>query len=229
MTGTKAALALMCIASPLAAQSFEGTVAMNITSDNGAVHSITYMLKGGKMRFEPAVGQMSVIIDPAAQRMTVIMNAQRMYMDRDFGPATAAMKEQVAGKHPAVARTGRMGTVAGYKCEHFTVTDDDGASLDSCMSSELGGFRMPAASNPMAPQQEAEWLSEVGARYFPLKVTKAGKPVIEVTAIERKALDAALFAVPEGFQAFAMPGPKKPPGDSCESTGNGNNEWTVNH
>jgi hypothetical protein len=151
-----------------------------------------------------------VIVDPAAQRMTVIMNAQKMYMERDFGAAAA--REQIAGKNPAGVRTGKMETIAGFKCEHFTVTDDDGASVDSCMSSELGGFRMPAASNPMAPQKEAGWLSEVGSRYFPLKVTKGGKPIIVVTAIERKPLDAALFAVPDGFQLFAMPATQKKPG-----------------
>jgi hypothetical protein len=212
MIGKAAALFLTVAWSPLAAQSFEGTVTMNVTSENGGTRSISYMIKDGKLRFEPGGGQVSVIMDPAAQHMMVIMNAQKMYMERDFGGGIAAAQQQAAGKNPAVVRTGRMATVAGYKCEHVTVTDDDGASVDSCISSELGGFRMPAASNPMAPQREAGWVTQLGRRSFPLKVEKGGKVIMEVTAIEKKTLDPALFTAPEGYQSFAMPVmPKKPP------------------
>jgi hypothetical protein len=218
MSRNAAAFVLMCIASPLAAQSFEGTVTMNITSDNGTVRPISYMLKGGKLRFDPqgagAAGQMSVIIDPASQHMMVIMPSRKMYMETDFGGAMAAAQQQVAGKNPSITRTGRMDTVAGYKCEHVMVTDDDGTSVDTCVSSELGGFRMPTASNPMAPQHEAGWVTQMGSGSFPLKVQKGGKTVMEVTSIEKKSLDATLFAAPEGFQSFSMPGmPRKPPQD----------------
>jgi hypothetical protein len=207
-----AALALLCIAAPLAAQSFEGTVAMNITSESGTVHAMTFMLKGGKVRFEPGGGQLSVIVDPGAKRVMVIVNAQRMYTESDFGGVAAAAQQGVAGKNPTFVRTGKLETVAGYKCEHVTASDDDGQSVDACLSSELGGFRMPAASNPMAPQREAGWMSQLGSTSFPLKVTKGGKTIMEVTAIEKKALDPALFTAPEGFQSFSMPSmPKKPP------------------
>ena len=207
-----AALFLTFTAVPLAAQSFEGTVSMNITGDNGIVNPISYMIKGGKMRFDPGNAQVSVIIDPIAKRMIVVMNAQKMYMEREFGDAVAAVQQRTAVKNPSIVRTGKMETVAGYKCEHVTITDDDGASVDSCISSELGGFRMPEASNPMAPQKEAGWIAQLGSTSFPLKVQKGGKTIMEVTAIEKKSLDAALFTAPEGYQSFAMPVmPKKPP------------------
>ncbi len=178
MIRAKGALALMCVASPglLAAQSFEGTVSLNITSETGTVRSMTFMLKGGKMRFDVGGGQMSVIIDPAAQRLMVIITAQRMYTESDFGGALAAVQQQAGAKNPSVTRTGKMETVAGYKCEHVTVTDDDGQSVDACISAELGGFRMPAASNPMSPQREARWMAQLGSRNFPLKVREAGRP-----------------------------------------------------
>jgi hypothetical protein len=207
-----AALCLALATMPLAAQSFEGTVSMNVTGNNGVVNQISYMIKGGKMRFDPGNAQVSVIIDPVAKRMTVVMNAQKMYMERDFGDAVATVQQRTGVKNPTLVRTGRTETIAGYRCEHVTVTDDDGASVDSCISSELGGFRMPAASNPMAPQREAGWIAQLGAASFPLKVEKGGKTIMQVTAIEKKTLDAALFAAPEGYQSFQMPVmPKKPP------------------
>jgi len=214
MSRTKilSALALGFIASPnttLGAQTpFQGTVQMNITTGSGTTQ-LNLMLKDGKTRFDPSP-QMSVIIDPVAQRMMVIMNAQRMYMERDFTSATAAVQQQFGGKAPTIARTGKFDTIAGYKCEHVTITDDDGGAVDACVSQQLGGFRIPTASNPMAPQKEAGWITQLGATNFPLKVTKGGKTVVEVTAIEKKAMDAGMFEAPEGFQSFAMPAPKKP-------------------
>jgi hypothetical protein len=209
-----AAILVMFTTVPLAAQSFEGTVSINMTGNDGVVNQISYKIKGGKMRFDPGNAQVSVIIDPVAKRMMMIMNAQKMYTELDFGGAAVAVQQQVVGKNPAIVRTGRMETVAGYRCEHVTVTDDDGTSVDSCISSELGGFRMPAASNPMAPRKEAGWITQLGSTSFPLKVQKGGKTIMEVTAIEKKSLDAALFAAPEGYQSFQMPVmPKKPPND----------------
>lgn len=215
MTCKTAVLVLLCAAAlpdrPLAAQSFEGTVTMNMTGDNGSARSMNFMLKGGKVRFDPPGGQVSVIIDPATERMTVIVNAQHMYMENSFDDAVAAAQMGVAVPAPKIVKTGKFETVAGYRCEDVTATDDDGKALTICMSSELGGFRLPAASNPMAPQQEAGWLSVIGSRNFPLRVKKDGKTVMEATAIEKKSLDASLFAPPDGYQSFAMPPMKKKP------------------
>jgi hypothetical protein len=214
MKRRSAVLGLLCIApalivAPAAAQSFEGTVTMNITNDDGASRTMSFMLKNGKMRFDPGGGQVSVIIEPATQRMTVIMNAQKMYMQREFSDVMPAIAMD-SGKGPAITKTGKFETIAGYRCEHMTVTDTDGRSVDACMSSELGGFRMPAASNPMAPQEEAGWLTKLGDRRFPLKVTKGGKTVMLVTAVDKKTLDASLFVPPEGYQSFSMPVRKRP-------------------
>lgn len=203
-----AALCITVCAVPVAAQQFEGTVSMTLTPESGTVRSISYMLKGGKMRFDPGGGQISVVIDPGAQRIMLIMNAQRMYTETSFSGVAAATQSQMATGNPTVVRTGKFDTIAGYKCEHVTVPDDDGATVDSCMSSELGGFRLPAASNPISPQKEAGWLAQLGSHAFPLKVEKGGKVILLVTAIEKKPLDAALFAAPEGYQSFAMPGRK---------------------
>ncbi len=215
MTKLKTALALLCCvsaAAPLAAQSFEGSVSMNLTPESGSPQQLTFQLKGGKIRFEPASGQMSVIIDPGTQRMMVILNAQRMYMERDFGSALSSMQQQAGVvKTPTIVHTKKMDVVAGYKCEHVTITDNDGGTVDACISSELGGFRMPTASNPMAPQHEATWVAQLGGANFPLKVVKGGKTLLEVTAIKKESLDPALFTAPEGFQSFAMPATKKPP------------------
>lgn len=199
-----AALLAACGSRPLVAQSFEGIVSMNVTGDGG-VRQVSYMLKGGKLRFDVGGGTVSVVLDPHARHIMMIMNAQKMYTERDFDGGLAASVQQEAVKDTSVVRTGKMETVAGHSCEHVTLQDDDGAPVDACLTSELGGFRLPAASNPAAPRKESGWLAEVGARSFPLKVTKGGKVIMVVTSIEKKALDPALFAAPAGFQEFTMP------------------------
>src|SRR5476651_956701 len=95
-------LTLLCAVAPLAAQSFEGSVTMRTNSDNVAAHPISYLIKGGKLRFDIGGGQMSVVLDPTAQRMIVIMNAQKMYMEREFAGAVASAQQQAGVKNPSV-------------------------------------------------------------------------------------------------------------------------------
>ena len=208
-----AALFLTVIAVPLAAQAFEGTVTMNIASGEerafrqlpaeGRQDAVRSGRRAGERHHRPGRGA-----NDAHREL-----AEDVHGD-GFRRRVAAAQRQIGGKNAAVVRTGKMETIAGYKCEHVTVTDDDGEPVDVCISSDLGGFRMPAASNPMSPQKEAGWMAQLGSTSFPLKVQKGEKTIMEVTAIEKKPLDAALFEAPEGYQSFSMPvRPKKPPQD----------------
>jgi hypothetical protein len=199
----------MLIAAPLAAQTpFEGTVTLNITPDKGAASTLSFMVKNGKMRFDPTTGpngpSISVILDPVAQHMTIMMNQQKMYMDREF-PSAATMQAQTGTKTSTVVKTGKSEIIAGHKCDHLAMADDDGAAVDACVTTDLGTFRLPAASNPMSPQREAGWITQLGVGAFPLTVTKGGKTIEEVTAIEKKALDPELFLPPMDYTQFQMP------------------------
>ncbi len=129
-----------------------------------------------------------------------------------------ALKDSVDAAKRAAPRitnvepTGRMEMIAGYRCEHVMVTDDDGAVVDVCVSTELGPFRMPMVGGPTSPPKESGWASSLGHNSFPLKAQKGDKVIFEVTAIERRSLDAALFEAPGGFTKFEMPSmPKRPP------------------
>ena len=44
------------------------------------------------------------------------------------------------------------------------------------------------------------WARDLDKGMFPLKVTKNGETLLEVTKVEKKKLDATLFLAPEGFQ-----------------------------
>jgi hypothetical protein len=204
-------LFLLLLVAPLAAQTrFEGNVSMTITGDDGVSHPFTYQLKDGKMRMDiSGRGGMSVgmIFDPGTSKMTVILPMQKMYMEQDVGAAIEAAKAQsvTGGKAATVVRTGKMETIAGYKCEHISISGTD-APYDVCATSELGAFRMPGMGNPMAPSAGPAWVAQLGGNTFPLKVQKGDKVILEVNAVDKKTLDPALFAPPAGFQEMKMPG-----------------------
>ncbi len=201
---------------PLAAPSFEGNISMTVSGSDGKTIPITYKMKDGKIRIDqstPNGDQIAMVLDMSAQKMLMIMSSRRMYMERDFD-ASAGVNKAMAEKHATVTRTGRMETIAGYKCEHVTIANDDG-STDACVTSDLGAaFRMPMGGSPMAPPNEPAWSTQLGRGVFPLKVTKGNDVVMVVTNIEKKPVDAALFAPPDGFQKFTMPampgGTKRP-------------------
>ena len=77
-----------------------------------------------------------------------------------------------------------------------------------------GGGAGGGAGGP--PRQDMGWARDLGKGMFPLKVSKNGETVLEVTKIEKKKLDPTLFQAPEGFQDMsAMMGgggrPGRPP------------------
>lgn len=207
---------LVLLAAPLAAQgSFEGAMTVKVADSKGKESSIAYMMKDGKIRMNqpgPKGENMGIIIDGSTKKMLMLMDAQKMYMEMEL--KSPAEKKPAGDRRTTAERTGRMERIAGYNCEHVIVTDDDGTATDACVSGELGSFRMPMGGGPMTQPREPGWASGLGANAFPLRVQKGEKVVFEVTTVERKSLDAALFAPPSGFNKFEMPSMpsfKRPP------------------
>jgi Domain of unknown function (DUF4412) len=206
-----ASMAFLAAAAPLSAQGFEGRIALKLTGDNGAPHDMEYQVKDNKFRFEAPNNRgqsAAIIIDPSNQKMLILMSAQKMYMERPMGAVApmARPSQQAAAAHATVTASGRKETIAGYQCEHYLVTDDQGNTVDACLAHGLGSFMSPPSGNPMAGQASPnDWSSKIGKDVFPLKVTKGDKTLLEVTKIEKASLDPSLFAPPEGWRKFDMP------------------------
>jgi hypothetical protein len=132
----RAELLLVVLAAPLGAQkSFEGAVSLNVTGENGKSVAMNYLLKDGKMRIDQGTEgrQMGIIMDGPAKKMLIIMTAQRMYLEREM-LTPAELKTSGEGmKRPAVTKTGRSEIIAGYTCEHITITGNDGTT-DACVT-----------------------------------------------------------------------------------------------
>jgi hypothetical protein len=205
----RSALLLTLTAATLAAQSpFEGAIAMTLTAESGKTNDVSYLVKGGKIRMEMAGNRgepMVMIFDIAEKKMLMVMTAQKMYMEQEIGEVAADAAEK--GQQAKIARTGKTETIAGYKCEHITVTAADESTSDVCVAKGLGAFRMPMSGGGRGgPPTDPAWQSSLGDGGFPMKVQKGDKVTMEVKSVDKKPLDAALFAPPEGFRKLDMGG-----------------------
>jgi hypothetical protein len=106
-----------------------------------------------------------------------------------------------------VVRSGR-GEVAGVACEKAVLTSVEGDRIETCVSTEIGrGARWLAAmqeGDAGAGAGSSTALAAAGLTGFPLRwilQAKGGSTALalEVTAVERRAVPPASFAVPEGF------------------------------
>jgi hypothetical protein len=207
---TLAALIYLTPFAAFAQGTFQGAIGLRLRDDDGTQHEMQYLTKDGKLRFEVSDdhgGSAIMIIDPATQQMLMLLPSEKMYMERSLAvngqpkPATTSTAKPVF--------TGKKEMIAGYECEHVLFTDDDGSRIDACVARGLGTFMRPPAGNPMnGPPARAkdDWSTKLGAGAFPLKVTKGSNVQFQVTKIEKKPLDASLFAAPKGWQKLNMPG-----------------------
>jgi Domain of unknown function (DUF4412) len=202
------AIAIACVPMALSAQArFEGAITARVSGATGGA-DVTYLVKGDQFRMDmTGRGQsMYILRDPAKNATLMVMPAQRMYMETPLSGDAAGNRAE--GKPADIKMTGRKETVAGVECEHVLITSDD-SQYDACVAHGLGMF--PMINNPMAgrgrgAEPPPAW-QKLGRDAFPLKVQKVGGELaFEVTKIERKPLDASLFAVPDGFQKLDMGG-----------------------
>jgi len=214
-----AAAALVVATAPRARAQFEGTVTMRMTTPEGKASDMAYSVKGDRVRMDMSAMGANVFMLRDGDKMSIVMPAQRMYLDQSI---TAAARSAGAGKTPVkpqdITMTGRKETIAGYECEHATITGDDG-KYDVCLAKGLGTFFMP--NNPLAGRGGSSGgpgsavLAKLGGEVFPLKVQKVGdaNPILEVTKIDKKPLDAAMFTVPSDYRKMdfgAMMGGRPP-------------------
>jgi hypothetical protein len=104
-------------------------------------------------------------------------------------------------------------TVAGYTCEYYAVGQAQEGEI--CAAKGLGMFGMGqspmggGASGALAALANPEYATFFKDGFFPLKFVKLEKgqrqTMLEATQIEKKALEASLFAPPPDYKEMKMP------------------------
>lgn len=187
---------------------FEGAITMNNTNGDKPPKTITYEVKGTKMRFEgpeehgPMAGGY-MIFDTAAKKMTAVNDAKKTAMVMDVGAmggmTPTGAPGMPAGPKPNVEKTGKTDTVAGYSCDVWKMTEASGEKTEACVAK---GISFPAMG------RHAGWMSSLEDG-FPLRAISydaAGKEKsrMEVTKIEKKSIDDSQFQVPAGYTTQDM-------------------------
>jgi hypothetical protein len=200
---------------------FEGIVTMRMNGGRGApgaapgaasTQDIEYSISGRRVRMSMGgpMGGMTMLMMPAEKKIYMLMAAQNSYIEMPMADVAAqanrAQAQATAPTDVKVAHTGKFETIAGYKCEHITMsasTPSGVQSTDACVSKELGAFTNPLSG--MGGGAPA-WQKSVEAQGFPLKVTTAdGAVMLEVVKIEKKRLANTLFTIPENYTKMQPP------------------------
>ena len=148
-----------------------------------------------------------MIFDPAAQSITMLMDAQHMAMQMAIPSPTPATT--AAANSSKVTRTGKHETIAGYDCEDWDIATDNGTHTTCCVATGLAFFDFQAMSH--AGGGAPAWIDELrGKNGFPLRAVTTGSDGkettrMEVTKVEKKSVDDAQFVVPADYKMMQMP------------------------
>jgi hypothetical protein len=221
--GLTALLVSAFAASPLAAQ-FEGTISMKMSSQDGSKTdgmTVKIVMKGDKqatiMTMPASAGpmaglEMRSILDPKTNTVTTLvplppsMSAMAgMAGAKGFKMVTDLSKVGGSTESDSKAQIKKLGTsekVAGFDCDDYEITAANGDISRACITQSLGRFVFPQGSGGMGRGASAPpWAKAFGNRpAFPLKVVTAdGKVAVEVTSVDKGAVPASTFAIPDGY------------------------------
>jgi hypothetical protein len=189
---------------------FEGEVVMKTTRATGPAGTMTIKAKGDDLRIEIPTpdGKVAAAIYSAKQnKMSVLLDAQKMAMDMDMG-APGAPTPNTDSKTSAVEKTGKSETIAGVTCDDYVVKDPSGTRTETCVAKGLPYLDLDALRHGGAT---SSWSRDMRAnKTFPLRSVEydaSGKELsrAEVTSVTKEKLDDALFQVPADYKHVAAP------------------------
>jgi hypothetical protein len=224
------ALASLLIALPTAgAQApFEGVITMMVTVPGAAPMENIMSVKGARGRSEMSMQGMQAyaITDFDKGTVTAVLPTQRMYMN--LGEAmTKTLPDPEAAAEVTFKETGKKGTFAGVACNYYLIQYKTGMDADACIAKGIGTFfgmgaaggRGNSAPGVQKAMRQLAKQFKGGAFVLRMDMREAGQLRLstEVTKLEKKAVDDAVFVVPEGFQDMTammkgMPGARPPGG-----------------
>jgi len=196
-------------AAPAAAQSFEGVIAFDATS-NEITTSFDYYVKGSQVRIEVgASGRQgaAVIIDAKKNLATMLVPGSGMYMEFDL-TEQASKKGTPPAEGVVLTRTGRTDEIAGQECEEFAASSQS-MKADVWAVAGFGRFMQfdpsPKSTRPSLSLERK--LAQQGL--FPLRMVVrdlSGREQsrIEAKRIEERSLDSRLFTIPTGWKRMDL-------------------------
>jgi len=202
-----AVAALWLPGDPASAGDFEGVLHMMTTHADEQAANMDWMIKGDKARIERARtdGRKHVmILDSKNKTMLILFPERQAYTEVALG-GEHGERISMALEDYEVERTGKTDKVAGRSCEVWRVKekDEEQERHEICVAKGFGR----TASFWMEPmKKQPSWvtklINEGGFGLRSIRYDSTGKETLrtEVTRIEARSMDAALFAAPAGYQ-----------------------------
>jgi hypothetical protein len=181
---------------------FEGEITMNIARPDGPPIGITFEISGSKVRFtqSPPIGRSSYsIVDYGTKKIVTVFDAKKLVIPMELYDLNGVVAG-VAKKHPGTATaTGKTSVVAGYSCDVYRATEENGDTHDACLAK---GVRVPLLGASLqfiasTFSGDGDW---VPMRNVTTDKTGKEKSHMEVTKVDRKAVDDSRFVAPAGYK-----------------------------
>ena len=201
---------------PLHAGDFEGVIHMKTThAETGTSGAMDWYLKGDKGRVEMSRtdGQKTVMIfDGKTRTMQMAMPGQKTYMEISLEGGRGEYLKEALEKQ-SVERTGKTEKIAGYSCEVWRITDKERhrTKSDLCVAKGFGSAARfwidpKEARRSSQPGWVKQLIEEGGFGLRSIQYDEAGKETtrMEVTSIDKKSLEATLFAFPADWTKHDM-------------------------
>jgi hypothetical protein len=211
----------------------EVEIALEMKSKAQAPTTLHALFKGNKIRFDAPSGAMGgtpgggasaggsagltaskayQIISIDEGKMRTVVDSQKLVVEMDIAKFAEQMKGMTGGAPapsneppPKVNKTGKTDTIVGRSCEEWEVVNPKSEKLTMCIAKGGGWPSIPAALMP-----GNDWAEKVLDKdNFPLRIVLTGsdgaeKMRMQVTRMDKKAIDDAQFKAPEGYRVMDM-------------------------
>ena len=206
-----AGLLAVALAATVSAAVFEGRVTLKMHDSSSGDKDMVFTIatKGQLIRMEMTNPQpMTVISDPGAHKMIMLMPQKKLYMVMPLPAASPAAK---TGEPPKLERTGKIRDILGYPCTQYLAKDEQGHSVEIWATDKLGGFGGFAAEADGNSPTAWTKLFHDQAGLYPLLMVIHGQgdgvtQSMEVVKIEPGALPDSQFRPPTDYQEMSMGG-----------------------
>jgi hypothetical protein len=188
---------------------FEGSITLRSTRGSSPPVDMVVKAKGDKLRFETPTsdGRAAIAIySPTDNKVTVLVDAQKIAMDMDLSSPSAAPNTSADTSN--VDKTGKSETIAGIGCEDYVVKDPSGRRTETCIAQGLAFFDLEGVRRGVGGSAWTKSLRE--KKMFPLKSVEydaAGKEIsrTEAVTVQKEKLDDAMFVVPADYKRMTQP------------------------
>lgn len=202
---------LLLICNIAFANNFEGSIKYSVMSQGNEV-ILTDFTKGEQsaMLINTNGMNMKIIFDTQNKKMLMVMDAQKMAMEMDMDELAKKSKEMGASyaANSAPKKTGKSKIVAGYDSDEYQF-ESKGEQVSIWIAKEFGVTLDKATLDNILmisnPEAMRNYRGKISLASWGVMAIESNSASIQAQEVNKKALDASFFSVPEGYNKMQMP------------------------